>query len=146
MVRKTSNKLLSGITLAVVKRLIARDATEYYEQNPTELYALLDGRGWRFHNDRQMWVERKYPKRRSPTVQIMKSPVPATAQENKKGIVALMRIIAPANEMDYILSQVNELIPCLDGEITTQSKRYPGDNAWERVYLRIVFNRRPTNE
>jgi hypothetical protein len=146
MVRRTSNKLLSGITLAVVKRLIARDATEYYEQNPTELYAILDVQGWRFHTDRKMWVERKYQKRRPPTVQIMKTPVPATAQETKRGIVALMRVIAPANELDYILSQINELIPCLDGEITTQSKRYPGQNAWERVYLRIVFNRRQTND
>jgi hypothetical protein len=146
MVRRTSNRLLAGITLAIVKKLITRDSAEFYEQNSAELYALLDKNGYRFRTDRQIWVERKFAKRRSPAVQIMESPVPATAQETNRGIVALMRVIAPANEMDYILSQINELIPCLDGEIVIQSKRYPGDDSWTRVYLRIVFNRRPTND
>lgn len=141
MVRRTSNKLLSGITLAVVKKFISRESAEFYEENSAALYDLLDRKGWRFHNDRQMWVERKYPKRRPPTVQIMKSPVPATVQETAKGIVALLRVIAPSSEIDYILSQLNELMPCLDGEIVSTSKRYPGNGTWERVYLKVVFNR-----
>jgi len=146
MGRKTSNKLLSGITLAVIKKIIARDSAEFYEQRPTDLYALLDKRGYRFHNDRQMWVERKYPKRKPAQVQIMQSPVPATRQETAKGIVCLMRLIAPSSDMDYILSQVNELLPALNGEVVSTSKAYPSGNAWERIYLRVIFHRSNPDE
>lgn len=142
MVRRTSNKLLSGITLAVIKKYISRDSAEYYEQNSAELYAILDKKGWRFHNDRQMWVERKYPKRKPPAVQIMKSPVPATVQEKSRGIVALMRVIAPQPDMDYILNSVQELIPALDGQVVSVSKPYANqESGWQRVYLKVIFNR-----
>lgn len=138
---RISNKLIAGITLAIVKKLITREQAEYYEQNMNELYAILDKHNYRFHNDRQMWVERVQKKRRPAQVQVMKSPVPATKQEIERGVIALMRVIAHHDEMNYILSQISELIPCLDAEITSTSKPYPNDNNWERVYLRIIFHK-----
>lgn len=138
---RISNKLIAGITLAIVKKLITREQAGYYEQNMNELYAILDKHNYRFHNDRQMWVERVQKKRKPAQVQVMKSPVPATKRELERGVVALMRVIAPHDAMEYILSQINELIPCLDAEITSTSKPYPNDNNWERVYLRIIFHK-----
>lgn len=130
-------KLISAMSLAIIKKLIGVDSAEYYRENRNELYAILDRANYRFHNDKQQWVTRKFKKRRVSTR------VRAETRSFSSGAgatITLLRVIAPARKMDYILSQMNELFPCLNAEVLSTSKRYPGDGTWERVYLRIRFN------
>lgn len=140
------NKLVAGITLAIIKKLIARDSAEYYEQNRNDLYAILGKAGWVYDNSKRMWKERTIFGRKSP-VKVMNSPVPTAANNGHRvASIALIRVIAPREEMDYILSQLNELFPCLDGEIQSTSREYQGDGNWVRVYLKVEFKRSINHE
>lgn len=125
------NKLISALSMAVIRKFIDMSAVEYYRQNRAELYALLDRANYRFDCESQRWVERKFKKRRSARIKVT---------ERHGGDIALVRIIAPSSQIDYIISQMNELLPCLNAEITSISKRYPGSGTWDRVYLRVKFN------
>lgn len=133
--KNRNNKIISAISTALINRLIDISNAEYYQNNREELYAILDRANMRFSNDKQTWVERTFKKRRASRVKATARRSPKTGND-----YALLRIIAPSENMDYILSQMNELIPCLNGEVVSESKRYPGDGTWERVYLRVRFS------
>lgn len=141
------NKLVAGITLAIIKKLIARDSAEYYEQNRNDLYAILDKAGWIYDYSKSIWKERTIYGRKSP-VKVMNSPVPAAANNGRNTTtLALIRVIAPSNEIDYILSQLSELFPCLDAEIISTSKPQPTrGSSWERIYLKVQFHRSVNHE
>lgn len=139
-------KLISGITLALLKKLITRDSAEFYEQNRMELYALLDRANYVFNNDKQIWRERAHKRRGPAQVKVMQSPLPAGPGNGHLTTLALIRVIAPAEEMDYIIAQLNELFPCLDAEIVSISKSYPSDGHWIRTYLKVQFNRSVNHE
>lgn len=139
-------KLISGITLAILRKLIAKDSAEYYEQNRQELYALLDRANYIFNNEKRIWRERIQTRRNSPQVKVMQSPMPLQNGNGHISTIALIRVIAPANEMDYILSQLGELFPCLDAEIVHTSKEYQSNGQWVRTYLKVQFNRSVNHE
>lgn len=140
------NRLISGITLAIVKKLITRDSAEYYEQNRNNLYAILDKAGWIYDSEKRIWKERTIFGRKAP-VKVMNSPVPDAANNGHKPIsIALIRVIAPGDDMDYILSQLNELFPAIDGDILTTSKEYQANGTWVRVYLKVQFTRSVNHE
>lgn len=134
--KNKNGKLISALSTALLNGLMDIGNAEYYQNNRDELYALLDKAEYRFSNDKQQWVKRTFKKRRATRVKAEARQGKVTGKE-----YALVRIIAPSQDMDYILSQFAELIPCLNGEITSESKRYPGDGTWERVYLRIRFQK-----
>lgn len=133
-----NNKLIAGITLAIIRKLISRESAAYYEENRNELYAILDRANFRFNNDKQLWVERKFKKRRSPRVKVVSSK-PDNTENGGSHFIALVRVIAPQSEIEYIIAQMNELFPCLNAEVIGTSKRYPGNGTWDRVYLRVRF-------
>lgn len=134
-----NNKLIAGITLAIIHHLISRESAAHYEEHRDELYTILDAANFRFNNDKQLWVERKFKKRRSPRVTVI-SPEPDNAKNGGSDFIALVRVIAPRSEIDYIITQMSELFPCLNAEVISTSKRYPGQGTWERVYLRVRFS------
>lgn len=135
-----NNKLIAGITLAIIHKLISRESAAYYEENRNELYAILDRANFRFHNEKQLWVERTFEKRRAPRVKVIAEPKPDNTESADSDFLALVRVIAPQSRMDYIIAQMNELFPCLNAEMLSVSKRYPGYGTWERVYLRVRFS------
>lgn len=134
-----NNKLIAGITLAIIRKLISHESAAHYEEHRDELYAILDAANFRFNNDKQLWVERKFKKRRSPRVKVVSSR-PDNTENGGSDFIALVRVIAPQSEIDYIIAQMSELFPCLNAEVVSASKRYPGNGTWERVYIRVRFS------
>jgi hypothetical protein len=57
-----NNKLIAGITLAIIHKLISRESAAYYEENRSELYAILDRANFRFSSEKQLWIERTFQK------------------------------------------------------------------------------------